>query len=96
VGDSSFEGSTPEYNRGVSLGAFESTVLYKLGAIEAKIDAAKVEAASIKSEQAHQADRLAALETWKTASNARTGVIAGGTALAAPPFIKWVLDLFGG
>jgi hypothetical protein len=41
-------------------------------------------------------ERVEDLETWKIKSNARTGVIAGGTALAAPPFIKWVLDIFGG
>lgn len=94
MGDSS-DGSD-EYNRGVSLGAFESTVLYKLGAIEAKIDAAKLEAASLRLEQSKQDARITSLETWKTANNARTGVIAAGTAISAPPLIKWFLDFFGG
>lgn len=85
-----------DYNRGVSLGSFESTVLYKLGAIEAKLDLAKLEAIQLREAQATQAVRLTNLETWKTKSDARTGVIAGGTALAAPPFIKWLFDLFGG
>jgi hypothetical protein len=95
MGDSS-EASASEYNRGVSLGAFESTVLYKLGAIEAKIDTAKAEAAGIKAEQIDHHHRLTNLEAAKIKNDARTGVIAAGTALSAPPLIKWFLDFFGG
>lgn len=65
----------------------------QLKALNEKLDGAIT---TVKEKQQDHEERIDALETWKTSSTARTGVVAAGTALAAPPFIKWFLDLFGG
>lgn len=74
------------------MGSIDAT----LKAMDEKLDTTAKGVRQNQQEQAARIDvvegRVSHLETWKTASNARTGAIAGGTALAAPPFIKWVLD----
>ena len=73
---------------------------YWMGSIDATLKGldTKLDTAiqSVQDKQKDHEERLEKLEEWKVANTARTGVVAAGTALTAPPFLKWLLDFFGG